>query len=178
LNLRERIGKLPLVLGFDLGPDECIEEMYDDAKVIATHTYVAGIGMAYHCSFSGSMADRLKLINEVTKELGLPIMGLTRNPKIWHFFWPSSSEEVPESDAHKRLGRGQIHAICQQFGLTKEEERTVDIILAITQVARGNKKASSSLARDFMQELPPEREKNLLDALEIIATEFLKSTRH
>jgi len=164
-------------VGFDLAPDECIEEMQGEAKIIATHTCVAGIGLAYHCSFSGPMDERLNLINEARKELGLPIMVLSRNPKIWHFFWRSLSEDVPESDAHKRLGRGRIHAICQQSGLTKEEERTVDIVLAITQVARGNKKASSALARDIMRDLPPEREHKVLDALQIIATEFAQSTR-
>lgn len=172
---KERLEKLPLILGgLGVEADQCIEEMFGDAKLIAAHEYVPGIGAAYHFSFSGLLSDRKRLIEGLNAELGAPHSLDCARDEIWHYFWKSPSEEIPETLVHETLTRQRIREICQEHGLTLEEERIIDELLAVFRIFIGRTAARIAYLENRLGNADPVRRITISQAFFQINTEFAR----
>ncbi|GAG80694.1 unnamed protein product [marine sediment metagenome] len=175
MSWKEQLEKLPLVLGGKpLADDECIEGSYGNGEFTASHEYAPPMGATYHFSFSGSVKDREKLIAELIAELGIPHTIDAEDPQLWHYFWKSPSNEIPETEVHKTLGRERIHQICQQHGLVQEDERIIDEILAVYRILMFRVKERAIFVAHRLKDMKQSRKSLVLKAIGKIIREFAR----
>jgi len=89
---KKRLDALPL-LQLNIGraggvpaDDECLDGDQGEAHYIATRTWYPNVGNVYTVSLSGTNTGRETLIDELTAELGEPLIN-ERQGEIWFVFW-------------------------------------------------------------------------------------------
>lgn len=89
---RVSLEHLPLLSEVDgiveLSDDQCIEGLEGTVHYIGSRHNFASLGPVYLLAFSGPDDDRQKLINEISRELGLPFETKTNYYlDIWYVYW-------------------------------------------------------------------------------------------
>lgn len=133
----ERLKQLPLLLvGTDINdkPMGCLERIFGQLRITIIHEFMPFAGAKYHFLFLGPTLDREKLVQLLTLELRKPTHYIEEKPDLWHYFWKSPCTNIPETPYHRKVGRKRIHQICQERGLTENEERIVDQYLIAHQI--------------------------------------------
>lgn len=175
---KERLDRLPVQLAKitrgGVSPDECIEGELEDSKYIGSRDWLLTLGVKYHFAFSGSDQGRERLIEQISAELGRPESFNRRKASRWHYFWPSESTEIPETNVHQILGRTRIQEICQSFRLNEKDERIIDELLAIDAMYIGFDKPRADYTLNLLSDLDPDRQERITEALLQINVEFAR----
>jgi len=178
---KERLDKLPVHLTIitegGIKSSYCIEGQLRDARYIGSRDWLPSAGVKYHLSFSGSIRGREKLIEQISAELGKPESLDRLRPNLWHYYWPTDSTEIPETKVHETLGRQRIREICQSYGLSSEDERIIDDLLATFSMYLGMLTQRASYAMSLISDFEPERRERITRAFMKINLEFAEK-RH
>jgi len=82
---------------------------------------------------------------------------------------------MESTDIHRTLGKGRIKQICENYGLTVEDEKIIDEILLWWKHLPGKPNERIEVALEIIKDNP--RYKQIIKALLIICFEFAKIKR-
>jgi len=175
---RRRLNRLPVLLHYSgsrmsLRNDECIEGDLEHAHYIGTREYLPTMGVKYVILISGARKGREHILRQLIEELGQPEVDDRTGDRLWFFFWPSDSQEIPRTKVHEVLGDERINEIMDELKLSDEERRIVNASLAMLAFTTGmewQRRKSYILAA--LAEAQPERISAITQATLMITTEF------
>jgi len=170
---KERLEKLPLILAGVAEDNQCFEEEREGVQITATHEFMPFQGAVYCISlFGGEVKVREIIARELISDLGPALFDDITNPKIWFYIWESPVKEIPETLVHQRLGREKIKEICQQFGLSENEEEIIDEIIAVFAIFMRNTEKRIQFVEWRLNDLKNERKEAIISALLEIMQQF------
>ena len=176
---RRRLNRLPVLFHYvgarmSLRDDECIEGDLKHAHYIGTREYVPAVGVKYTISISGAHKGREQIVRQLVEELGTPEID-NCTEKSWIFFWPSNSQEIPKTRVHALLGDERMVELMDEFQLSGEERRLVNVSLTMLAYTMGMEwERRQNYIFAVLAEAQPERVSTIPQAVLKITTEFAK----
>lgn len=175
---RRRLNRLPVLLYYPesqriLANNEGIEGYYKHAHYIGTREYVPTMGVYYIISIFGPQKDRQHILQQIIKELGQPEVDDRTSDDLWFFFWTSDSQEIPRTKINEVLGDERISEIMDEFELSEEERRIVNVSLAMFDYTTGMEwECRKGYILAALAEAQPRRIGAITQATLVITTEF------
>lgn len=175
---RRRLNRLPVLLHYpgsrmSLRNDECIKGDLKHAHYIGTREYLPTMGVKYVISTFGAQKGREHILGQLIEELGQPEVDNRTGSRHWFFFWPSDSQEIPKTKVHEVLGDERLNEIMDDFGLSDEERKIVNVSLAMFAFTTGMEwQRRKNYIFAALAEAQPERIGAITQATLVITTEF------
>lgn len=172
---KDLLAELPLLLPGHLAKDnEIIISRIGDVVYAASHVYVPSLDACYSVSLrGGNHQQRKKVILSISTELGEPTE-IDQQASVRYYFWPSGSEEIPETLVYKTLGKEVVCRILEKYGLGDEDGRVIKDILVLYEFLMFDTMTCIEYATSKVMPLSSNKRMAIMAAFLEINTEFAR----